>query len=798
MKQFRAKRWLIFCVALYLGITRSTEAVGQEVHFFLAPEADWANGEPPESALLETGSVYLYRSGDYRPSRILKAGSHRPIEPIEPIEPGTWHWIAEAPGYVSTEVGALSIRAGAEPFVKNIVWPVVPACTLRLGPAKDWQGVTRIDFVSLDRNAVYPLVPQDRTELQIPAGAYLLYTVTARGPGSISPVQRCEPREIRAVPRPEPPPPGRQHLMASATVPATYSTTPLVGTLRNPSSTSILEPTAVLRTGRRGTFFFLHVDAARGYQFALQHPDLLTAVAPVHPLDGSVRELPDRRLRPRLTLEIPIDYQPARAHQREELSLSFCGRGASRHLLELDLTTCKTVAPPKHLEPGLHSYRFDALDTGNYLVDAWIDDQRLVALGNQVMPLLTEDSPDPFLLETQTLKEFHIYGHLLKNGDSVAGEVRLEPRRHWDAPLRRFPTDEDQLYHIYYFAEHPDPFVRSRLPGSLARLPEEQLLGSFHGYTLIACDDKAFCRPFHRKSTLSGGGQLDIDLGSQQQILFSVIEAETGDPVPQALVTLGQGQKKADTLHFANGESVWNAEATLERLEIATDAQGVARLRGVPAGPQRLVVIREGYRWYSGRLTVPTAGELTVTIPLERPKEIDDPESGILLHHPGGDPVLGGALIALDLADKPLLLCSRGTGRQGRVPLPPACLNRPDLRFLLLAPSSRPTLFSAGELRHAARFEIAKTGGFPRTLQLIDGAGEPVADVPIQLRLGSLGGLVLTPDILLAGTALSGVSLPFTTDRSGRLTVPFLPGTTPEEPLVIDPTAGTVVTLPVD
>ena len=783
----RSARWGVFWLISVAFALTSHPVVGQQVRFFLVPEDAWLDGKPQENAMLASGTVYLYRSGDYHPSQVLEVG--RP----QPIAPGTWHWIAESPGYVTIEVGALSIREEAKPFIRNIVWPVVPACTLRLGDTRQWQGITRIDFVSLGRNAVYPVSIQDRSEVQIPAGAYLLYTVTARGLGSISPVQRCEPQEVQEIARPDPPSVGFQHIMVSATVPEGHSPVALTGTLSGLPSAPLLEPASVLRTGRRVTFFFRNIDATRGHQLLLQHPQLLTSIDNFDPLGGSARELSDRRLRPRLTLEIPIDYQPARSHQREELTLSFCGRGLFRHSLELDVQTCRPIARSQLLTPGLHTYRFDGLDTGQYLVDAWIDDQRIVALGNQITPTLEEDSSNPWILETQHLKEFHIYGHLLEDGEPVAGEVRLEPRRHWDAPVRRFLTDDDKLYHIYYFAEHPDPFVRSRLPQRFAQLSDEQLLGSFQGYTLIACDDAGFCRPFHRKSTLSGGGRLDIDLGSRQQILVTVVEAETGDPIPEALVTLGQGSEKVDTFHFAGGEAVWNRQATIERLEAATDILGMARLRGIPPGLQRLVIIQEGYRWYSGRLTVPDAGELTVTVQLERSQ--DDGDRGILFHHADGQLALRDALIALDPAGKPFLPCSRGTGQSGRVELPPSCLETPSLRFLFLGHDSHPALFSTGELRNAAEVEVSKAEGLPLTLKLIDETGTPAAYTPVQVRLMSLGGLLLTPDILLAGTALSGVSLPFTTDGSGRLTLPFLGGTVDEEPRMIDADAETVITL---
>ncbi|MCB1037463.1 MAG: hypothetical protein KDD47_26770, partial [Acidobacteria bacterium] len=129
--------------------------------------------------------MLLYRPGTYEPELILPAN-----QPAE-LPSGTWHWLDQAPGFVSVVGGSLNAPREGPPLRKNIVWPVVPACELDLSEAS-WGGVERLDAVSLERQAVFPVAPQKRTSLWIPAGRFLAYTVGARGIQAVSAIRRCE------------------------------------------------------------------------------------------------------------------------------------------------------------------------------------------------------------------------------------------------------------------------------------------------------------------------------------------------------------------------------------------------------------------------------------------------------------------------------------------------------------------------------------------------------------------------------------------------------------------------------
>jgi len=267
-----------------------------EVTFHLVPEAAWNDGRPATAQFLPEGRIFMFRSGSYEPERILDA--NRPQE----VPSGDWYWIAESSGYVSVVAGGLRL-AGGEPLRKTILWPVAAACQLDLSEAR-WNGVVRLDAVSLDRGATYPVTVKERKRLWIPAGRFLTYTVDGRGIAAVSDVESCLPGAVHHLQRPQPPPAGEQDLVISTTLPETGNVTAETAKttfrmLERPEATPRY-PTATVRAGARTTHFFLRVPSQPA-EVVIEHPELLTRRLELPGVSGGVREL-EAQLEPRLAL----------------------------------------------------------------------------------------------------------------------------------------------------------------------------------------------------------------------------------------------------------------------------------------------------------------------------------------------------------------------------------------------------------------------------------------------------------------------------------------------------------------
>lgn len=283
------------CLALALWTPVSQGQI--EIRFALVAEELWNDGAPDNSHFLPSGRVFLYRAGSYIPELVAK------VDEPQVVTPGNWLWISEAEDdsgglYVSVVSGKILYPEGAERFDRGLLGPVVPACRVDLGPARLWQGVTRLDAVSLERHAVYPVVVKDRQQFHVPAGRFLVYTVDEEGVTAISRVVRCDPHQTVEISRPEPPSASSQDLMVSVQMPEGQLDKDLqISAVLAPRNASRplppQPPTAALRTNYRTTFFFLDVDARDQLELNVRHPEALPQRQEISPLQGGVRELPD-------------------------------------------------------------------------------------------------------------------------------------------------------------------------------------------------------------------------------------------------------------------------------------------------------------------------------------------------------------------------------------------------------------------------------------------------------------------------------------------------------------------------
>ena len=185
------KKALLVCTLLVnIGIC-ALAGEHSKITFSLVPKKGPSPSQLAEDTFLPEGTVRLYRRGTYT------AGLQLPLNQPTSVPPGDWIWVAEAPGYVSVSSGLL--RLGTESADRRLVWPVVPACEISLEP-NEWERISRLDVVSLDFGATYPVQPKQRQRFQVPAGQFIAYTmkgnsliawVNLKRQGCIPPIPTC-------------------------------------------------------------------------------------------------------------------------------------------------------------------------------------------------------------------------------------------------------------------------------------------------------------------------------------------------------------------------------------------------------------------------------------------------------------------------------------------------------------------------------------------------------------------------------------------------------------------------------
>lgn len=747
--------------ALWIAVVAwmACPAMATEVRFSLIPAEHWEDGVTRSEKALSEGTVYLYRIGDYFPTIV--APANQPTE----IPAGDWRWIAEAPGYVTVDSGTIAI--GWEPDgARTIVWPVVRACELVLSESVDWRQVQRLDFVSTRYGSVYPIDPEKRRRLWVPAGEMLAYSVGSKGLLAIQTPWVCKAGETRGLTPPERPSRDRQDLLVHVRLPQEEADSKgeLLAFVEHADGEKIA-PSATVTRANNTNLFFVGVRAGHGdLRVGTRHPRLRSAEREVESLGGSARELEEIALEPRPVLSFEIDYRPAREHARTIVELQYCGRS-----VRVPSEPCPPIAS-LDLREGVHRYEFAHLDDGLYFVTARIDDEVLHGLGQAFFPVVSAESSLPedrrFLLREET-----VHGHLLADGEPVPGSVVLTPRNDaWS--VRRFPTGDDLEYHLTYFGG--GPFGPHR-PDAEGREPEE-LLGLYYFYTLAACDERGRCRQFHPESVLIGSGRLDLDLGSDQELVVEVTDEVSGRPIAGAEVRYKAPER---VLVFDHGDIQWEEESGGHPPFASTDRSGLVWWRGIDAEMLWLRVDKEGYlshRW--SELALSGEGTVHHHVAL-RPEPEETPEREALeVLFTDGRP-----------ASRSLLLGYDGEGH--RLP----CLGLADAsgsvewraeecvaaeRFALLHSASVTVLDSERVLgRDRLRLERA-----PRSLRVrvVDSLGQPLPGVGFELRYS---GLTIGENELLSAQATAGHILARRTDALGGLVLHGIDPTAIEAPELV-------------
>lgn len=727
------------------------------VRIELVPAEHWASGRPKAAHYLPEGTVRFYRAGQYEPSVTGSAG-----QPIE-LPPGEWFWNAEAPGYVAVEAGRLDLSAGTRDEV--LVWPVVPAC--RIVPAEDparWRGIERLDVVSLKHAHVTPVVrPGSVTSpVAIPAGPLIDYIVAG---GKIAAVSRridCRTGAVVALEPPLPPARGRQAVVLRTTLP---DARPDVGDLAVALRTSdprapVRAPDAAVLDPRRPAFFFLDIPAATDLRVELAHPALETVRGAVAAPGGGVTEANFELVR-RGEIEVEVAWEPARPHRSAEIVLSRCG-GRKIDPREVDRGRCRPVGKPLPLQEGTAAYRFPDLDSGFYVLDGRIDNERIDGLGNSASAYLAGGKPDE-PVAPQRLVELHRYGHLLVDGDPVEGLVRLRPVDESRPPLE-FRTDADLLYHLYWFGQLPDTTSGRELPAAAAERSREETRGLYSiegASTLEACDAEGFCRLFHWTSRILGGGRLDLDLGPARTLVVEVRSERDDSAIPGATVAVSPAGS-GSTLIVVDDEARETSSEYKDPLWTSTDSRGLARIRGTGSGARTIGARADGYLPARQPATLAASGETRVVVRL-RP-EGDERGEALLVATTSGTPLASALVLPIAPGGLRRLGCARASDASGIVRLPAECSAEAS-RLLVVHPEAIDLVTPDP---YDPRTLFVTPARSPRVVTVTDDLGDPVPGVPVAVHFP---GFVLTVDDLLFGQGLTGSMPFFLTDRQGQITL---------------------------
>lgn len=767
-------------VWLTLLMVLGQAASAHELTFLLVPKKDWNQGQPSADAFLESGRVLLFKHGSFEPDLVVEANLP------QAVPSGTWYWIAEAPGYVSTTSGVIRLDDD-EPISRRLIWSVVPACEVDFRRI-EWRGISRLDLVSLDHHATYPITRRNQSSRWIPAGRFLSYTTDPRGIVGISTVRTCQPGDSLELSKPEPPANDRQAVVANVQIPVgedgevKVNRSLLQASIKNldaSGTTGPRSPDALVWVEERATFFFLDLEALGPFQLSFEHPGLRTARLEFAEAPGEVQELKDFRLQNRVAVDFVVDYRPQRPHAREELVMLRCGDQPRQHLVELDRRSCQPVGEPQLLQAGLYPYRFEGLDVGWHVPSAQIDAEELPGLGSWTSLMVDGQTSSPMALDAHLLEELHIYGQILNEGDPVEGEIRLDPIADFSGLARRYPTDDELFYHLFYFAQEPLDFGLRRLPEDVQKRDRESLKGLFFGQRLSACDADSFCKLFHIWSTFSGEGQLDFELGATK-VAIQVIDAESRGPIPTAQAAFSHDGEGNETFHFVSGEAFAGSRPAGEALAAFADSRGEIRIRDVKAGIRRLTVMADGYTRSTRELAVPAAGRLDVEVELHA----IGPRGGLTLLFPDGRSVSGVALLALQENGATDYACTRATNSLGEIEIPGGCLEGERV-FLALHPGVRFQKFSVSALRQTGHILVERASPLPRRVRLMSTSGLPLAFVPLKIRVQ---GITLTPNHFLAAASRGGRSIPLRTDHRGEAVLAFLDPDDPAIEVSLSPT----------
>ncbi|MCG8458852.1 MAG: hypothetical protein MI919_21445, partial [Holophagales bacterium] len=655
------------------------------------------------------------------------------------VPAGRWSWTAEAEGYVSARSSTLTIGAD-DSTEKTFDWPVVPACRVRLLDDRRWQTVSRLDFVSFDYSAVFPLFPRQRREGWIPIGRNLTYSTTPGGLGGIRNLARCRHNQVLEIEPPAPPGPEHQDFLVQVTIGDTVPDVRaldwnelLLSLLSQGQRLPPIAPLGGIWAGGRWSFFFLGVPASTGWKLRIQQPELRTLTEPIETLGGSVREVIPPSLQARVSVDLTIDYRPAREHREQNLYANWCDPDAERRA---GVDPCERQIFDHPLTPGLITYRLPSLDTGKYHVGAVVDGELVLGLGSGVGIEIPSSDEVPPPLPVIPLVEHEIWGQILEDGEPIPGSVRIRPSDRSSLLTARerrstrvFPTDEDLFFRLYYFARLP--WVRS-MEDYENEGERQAAMGLYPGMEwLEACSHDGYCRTFSYHSRILGEGRMDLEIGGLRKLLLTVVSSESGRPVPGALVQTAP----VPALSFDSGELEWVPATGVERVSRSTDSAGEARIRMPMELDEPVRVSKEGFE--RAEVLVEGPKEMELLVQLE-PADESGSEGGVAIRFAGdGQPAAHGFFFAYDEEGRFNYHCSVATDSKGRARFPERCRAEID-RLIFGHPGSSLAVLDARYVLNTGEIPVRRAPGRPLVLEATGIDGRPIPGLPITIRARGL------------------------------------------------------------
>jgi len=691
------------------------------VRFHFAPLQHWNDGQPARKDWLPEATVRLYRPGDHLPAATLDANT------VVEVPGGSWRFLAEAPGFVTYGSGLINATAEAmDPEPRSVLWPMIPACQRQLVEDRRWRSLDRLDVVSLEPAAVFPIAPSVRQALWAPLGRTLVYGVDQRG--ELTGIEIAEgvcgqQSGSQQIQVPEAPQAGEQALLQSVELPAgefdvgefTVRLEPKV--FGHPA----VVPTISLQLGYHQLgLFFLGISSEEEWTLVVEHPKLRTERVEFASMSGVARELQPLHMQERLSMAVAVDYQPKRDHEIQRLELRQCRADEVRRR-----SRCSRVVAEFELLLGLNTYSIDQLDSSKFMLVARIDEQTLYGLGSFAGFEIRSEDQQPPVLPVYPLHELEIFGEIQERGKAVAGTVVLRAVFE-DYRARTYPTDEELLYHMYYFGELPmGQFVAAREDLGSA---DEDTRGLGVSVLLQACAlDSGVCRSFNRHSYLRGEGRLDLEISAHAWLHLTVLDSETEKPVVGAAVRLDYQDDQA--LHFSHGEVTWAKPDGAEPSVHFTAANGEAHIALLGPLGDEILVHKKGYEIATAPEPPGGQGATTeVRVLLRRKEQLA--ETRLVFSGKRG-PVAGAALGKLG-AEGLDLSCWARTDDQGYLQLPRRC--RGPGKFVVMHRAALIQVLDANLLRQAPEVEIQPWNGWAVEVKVQDVTGEAIGGIPLRLR----------------------------------------------------------------
>lgn len=485
-------------------------------------------------------------------------------------------------------------------------------------------------------------------------------------------------------------------------------------------------------------------------------------------------------LRPRIAVEVPLEFQARPPHRSGALQLLRCSSRpvSPARLPELSAAgRCQDSRDQQQLKAGKHTYTFSGLDRGLYGVYLTYGDQ-VLSVDPWHLPewifAVHENDPEIVHLKAVTLVELEIQGTVRREGVPVAGTLQFDS---WavgkKAGGKAFRVDDQGRFRASLLGRlWPRELLEAHLARRLGPLPElarlaselEQAPVAFWPTVvwLHAVKDRSIT-PLEGKFLFAGHSTWTIDLPAEAKVQLVPVDQASGAPVVPFLFAMRSQPVRLWYRDRALVDgSVWGGALMQQHSAPVTLT--------IPAGKEfsaLFSIVAEGYQQKDFTLAPTPAGiERVAQVSLEREAIEEEPSAATQLLGPGGEPLARARVLWWDPREGRIhFSCSEEANEKGRL-----LLNCPEPRERgFLIHSKVPILpVEARELERSVwKYEEVVA---PRTLALVDSGGLPIPDAEVQL---AFEGDSIDPIFFWMLRTVTGAPLPLP-DEEGRLELPPL------------------------